>query len=282
MEKQIKNLILFFAVTFVWTWACYAPIAVGHHNPYEMPWMVLLILGGMGPSLVGVVMAFLTYDKDQRRDYFRRCFSLRRIGLPWWGVIFLIFPAILGVSIAIDLATGGSLPGMDQLRSLVSNPIMWPLAAFISFMSGPWAEEFGWRGYALGPMLKRLGTIRGSVVLGLIWAVWHLPLYFMADTWHAEMGFKFAGFWTFLLHNFGLALLMTWVYLHTNRSILSGMMIHFTSNFSGQLLAPISDQVEVTKTLLILAIGLLGCLLIERRGRLEKQIAPRPISQLSS
>ncbi len=60
-----------------------------------MPWMILLILGGMGPSLVGVAMVFLTYDKEQRRDYWRRCYDGKRIRPAWWLVIFLIFPAII-------------------------------------------------------------------------------------------------------------------------------------------------------------------------------------------
>jgi membrane protease YdiL (CAAX protease family) len=45
------------------------------------------------------------------------------------------------------------MPGMKQFVSLMANPLMWPLAAFISFMSGPWSEEFGWRGYALDRFL---------------------------------------------------------------------------------------------------------------------------------
>ena len=46
MDKQTKNLLIFFAATFVWTWAFYTPIAIGGHNPYQMPWIILLIFGG--------------------------------------------------------------------------------------------------------------------------------------------------------------------------------------------------------------------------------------------
>ena len=137
MRKETRNLIIFFVATFLWTWAFYIPIAVSGNSQFQMPWMILLILGGAGPSIVGIVMVFLTYDKEQRHDYWHRCFTLKRIGLLWWFVILLIFPAIFAVSIAIDTAMGGSMPGMEQLKSLMANPITWPLAAFISFMSGP-------------------------------------------------------------------------------------------------------------------------------------------------
>jgi uncharacterized protein len=259
MNKETKNLVIFLIATFIWTWVCYAPIAAGRHSPYEMPWMIFLILGGMGPSLMGVAMVLLVHDREQRRDYWRRCFSLRRIGMLWWLVILLIFPVIIGLSIAIDVAMGGSMPGMEMLRNLIANPVTIPLTAFISFMSGPWAEEFGWRGYALDRIIKPLGAIRGSIVLGLIWGVWHLPLFFMSATWHSEIGFELTGFWTFTLRSVGLGLIMTWVYLNTDRSILSGILMHFTSNFSGQLLAPYSVRFEVVSMILMLTIGLILC-----------------------
>lgn len=275
MNKETKNLIIFLTATFVWTWAWYAPIAAGRHTPYEMPWMIFLILGGMGPSLVGVLMILLRHTKEERRDYWRRCFSVRRIGGIWWLVIFLIFPVLFGLSIAVDILFGGSLPGMDLLRSLIANPLTIPLTAFISFMSGPWSEEFGWRGYALDRMIGLLGVLRGSIVLGVLWGVWHLPLFMMSGNWHSEIGFGLTGFWTFLLRSTGLGLIMTWVYLNTDRSILAGMLMHFTSNFSSQLQAPASTRFEVISTILMLALGLALC------ASLRKQ-EPESISSMQT
>lgn len=277
MNKQTKNLLIFLAVTFVWTWAFYAPIAAGGHNPYQMPWAILLIFGGMGPSVIGVAIVFLTLDKDARRDFWRRSFSFKRIRGLWWAVIFLLFPILYSLSIFIDMAMGGSLPEMTQLRSLIANPLMIPLAAFISFMSGPWSEEFGWRGYALDRILTPFGLFAGSIILGLLWGVWHLPLFFMPATWHGQIGFGLTGFWTFMLRSVGLALLMTWVYLNTDRSILSGMFMHFTSNFTGQLLASVSERVEVLETVFIFLVGLAACLLMNRKSLKEIQLgAPKP------
>jgi uncharacterized protein len=256
MVKQTKNLIIFFAATFIWTYAFYLPIAVGHHSTAEMPYTILLIFGGMGPSLVGVAMVLLNRDKEQRRDYFRRCFSFKNIGPVWWAVIFLLFPLMTVLAIALNLGFGGSLPGFTMLKSLIANPVTLPFTAFISFMSGPWSEEFGWRGYALDRIIARLGILPGTVALGLLWAVWHLPLYFMAGTWHGEMGFRLAGFWGFLAYNIGLSLIMTCVFLNTNRSILSGMLLHFTSNFTSQLTAPTADSFEIIRIGLMLAAGI--------------------------
>lgn len=277
MNKQTRNLFIFFVITFVWTWAFYAPIAAGGHNPYEMPWTILLIFGGMGPSAVGVLMVIFTLDKEARRDYWRRCFSFKRISGLWWVVILLLFPVLYSLSILINMAMGGSMPEMNQLRSLIANPLTIPLVAFISFMSGPWSEEFGWRGYALDRIISPLGFMTGTIVLGFIWGVWHLPLFFMPDTWHGQIGFGLTGFWMFILRSIGLALLMTWVYLKTNRSILSGMFMHFTSNFSSQLIAPVSARFEVIEAILLFVVGISVCLLVNRKNQKVFQAGiPKP------
>jgi membrane protease YdiL (CAAX protease family) len=265
MLKETRNLVVFFTATFIWTWACYAPIAISGSSPYSMPWMGLLILGGAGPSIVGIGMVLTTYNKEQRKDYWRRCFSLKRIDLLWWAVILLIFPVLFAIGAGLDVLTGGSLPGLEQFYDLMRNPLSWPLAALISFMSGPWSEEFGWRGYVLEPLLKRFSTLRGSILLGFVWGVWHLPLFFMPATWHGKMGFQLAGLWTFILLSVGLSLTMTWVYKNTNRSILAGMLLHFTSNFTAQLAAPGSDNLEILRAVLVFLVGFLGCWIYERQ-----------------
>lgn len=274
MDKDTRNLAIFYAATFVWTWACYLPIALTGNSPYQMPWMILLILGGMGPSALGVLMVLFTYDRQQRGEFWRRCFSPRRIPGWMWLFVFLIFPVIMLTASLIEMVLGGSLPGMEQFRALMAAaPWQWPLAAFISFMSGPWSEEFGWRGYALEPTLRKWGIWRGTIGLGFLWAVWHLPLFFMPATWHGEMGFRLAGFWTFIAGSIGLALLMTWVYLNTNRSILSGMLMHFTFNFSAQLAGPFSDRFEIERMLLVLLVGV-GVMVLFTKKALVKKAQP--------
>ncbi len=276
MSTKLRTPLFFFIATFLWTWACYLPIILSGQSPYQMPWTILLILGGAGPSMIGVLVVFLAYDKAERRDFWIRCFSCKRIGLQWWLIIFLLPPAVIGAAIGVDVAFGGSAPGMDQLKFLLSHPSMWLLTAFISFMSGPWSEEFGWRGVALQPLISRFGILRGTILLGLIWGVWHLPLFFMPATWHGQIGFGLSGFWTFVIYNVGLALVMTWVYLQTNSSILTGILLHFTANFSGQLLAPVSERVEVGRMLILLAVGLAVCLWL-RNPRRTQHFGNRPM-----
>jgi membrane protease YdiL (CAAX protease family) len=140
-------------------------------------------------------------------------------------------------------------------------------------MSGPWSEEFGWRGVALDPLMKRFGRIPAGLYLGLIWGIWHLPLFFMPETGHGKLGFGIAGFPMFIVYSLGLSLLMMWVFTNTGRSILAAMLVHFTSNFASQLADPSSDRVGIIRAILILLIGLSICIWMERQDRVQAKQA---------
>lgn len=264
----------FLLATFAWTWAFYGALIWSGHSAYEMPWMLLLIAGGMGPSLVAIVLILLG-DPADRQEFGRRARDLRSMSPRWWAFILAIFPLIFAAAIALDLAFGGDSPGRDQWRALMASPALWPLVTFISFLSGPWSEEFGWRGYLLDPWLARFGRLRGSILLGLTWGVWHLPLYVMPATWHGQMGFRLEGFWTFLLLSVGLSILMTRVHTATAGSIPAAMLVHFAANFTSQLIAPVSDRVEVARTLFTLAVAIALLYIPDRIARLT--VAARPI-----
>jgi membrane protease YdiL (CAAX protease family) len=200
-------------------------------------------------------MVLCTYTSEQRKDYFRRCYNFRQIRLPYW-FFMLVFPILMMLLlIFFDHAAGNPLPGMTNLKSYLTAPITILFPLFMSFLSGPWSEEFGWRGFALDPLLRRFGVLRGSILLGGIWAIWHLPLYFMPQTWHGQMGFRLAGFWSFLLYSIGLTLVMTWVFLLNGHSILSGFVLHLTNNFTSQTIGPYSDQLEILRSLTMLMLG---------------------------
>jgi len=264
---KTRNLILFFLLTFTATWAAYFTIVFNGWDPYVMPGMLFLLIGGSAPSWVGVLMVLFTFDKNQRRDYFWRCFAFKQIKLPYWAFIVFVFPLVYVIIISLDLLMGGDLPGMTNLKAYIAQPWIIPLALFISFLSGPWSEEFGWRGYSLDPLLKRFGNLRGSALLGFIWGIWHLPLFFMPQTWHAKTGFQFAGFWSFMLFSIGFAMVISWVYVGTNRSILSGFMMHLAGNFTGNLFHPYSSRLDVLRMVVVLVLGIALCISLERKTK---------------
>jgi membrane protease YdiL (CAAX protease family) len=107
---------------------------------------------------------------------------------------------------------------------------------FILFF-GPVPEELGWRGYALYSLQDRWNALVASVILGIMWALWHLPLFFIQGTYQFNLGMGTVSFWLFMLSIIPQSILITWIYNNTQRSILSAIMYHFMLNLTGELTA---------------------------------------------
>lgn len=236
MGKDSRQLALFFGGTFAWTWSCYFAIVLLGLDPYHWPGLALFLAGGSAPTWLGIALAMATSNRAGRRDFWRRCYDMRQIRPGWLAFIVLLFPALTAAAVGTDVALGGTPPGMTALRAILADPPLLVPGLLLSFFSGPFSEEFGWRGFALDRLLARLGFAWASVALGLAWGVWHLPLYFMPRTWHGQMGFRIEGFWIFVLGSVGLSLIISRVYLGTGRSILAAMLVHLSANYSTQLI----------------------------------------------
>src|SRR4029078_11284240 len=98
-----------------------------------------------------------------------------RVGWRGWAVATLLPAALVGVGVALNYASGAAPPTPDQLRN-------WPMDVgffflwFVLPIAAPLGEEPGWRGTAQPPLLNGRSVVAGSLILGLVWAMWHLPL----------------------------------------------------------------------------------------------------------
>jgi len=250
MKKETRHLLYFFLGTLLWTWVFYFSIVIFRLNWSSGLGLVLFIAGGPAPSFMGLLMVWKTYTRQQKRDYLARCIDFRRVG--WCFLLApLLFIVLAFVGVVIASLFKGEPPGMNALKALVANPLMIPVALFLYLWSGPLNEEFGWRGYALDPLLARFGFVRGSAILGFVWGIWHLPWCFMPGQTQ-----QLRSFWLYILSLIGLSLLMSFVYIRTHRSILSALWVHFSSNFfMSQLLSPTSAQYETWRMILLCILG---------------------------
>ncbi len=242
-----KKLVLFFTVTLAWTWICgFIPVIFGFTGTGLGTFV--FYFGGGAPSVVALFLVFLTYPKDKIKDYFRRCISFRQMGWKWPLITIAVFAVLSAVSIAAGTGLlGYEMPTMDYIRAIGANPLNIFLVLLISLISGPLNEEFGWRGYALDRLLVRFGFLKGSLILGFIWAIWHLPWYFTPgqaqynlikdSVFHALM---------FIPSVMMLSVFVSFVYVRTNRSILAGALVHMFSNLIGsQLLSSYTTEISM-------------------------------------
>ncbi len=242
-----KYLVVFFALTLAWTWICgFIPVIFSFTETGAGTFV--FYFGGGAPSVVALFLVFLTYPKDMRKDYFRRCFSFRQAGWKWPLITAAIFMVLSAICIVVGVGLlGFEMPTMDYAKAIRTNPLNIPLVLLLSLISGPLNEEFGWRGYALDRLLLKFGFLNGSLILGFFWAIWHLPWYFTPgqaqynllqdSVLHAVM---------FVPSVMMLSVFVSFVYIKTDRSILAGALVHMFSNLIGsQLLSSYTTDMSM-------------------------------------
>lgn len=233
----------YLAVAVAGTWVFWlAAIALGVRFDSAVG-LVLLLVGLAVPGVAGIVFVYLVYDVPGRRDFWNRVVNPRRVGLRWFAVILLVPLGIGVLAGVIDLLLGGVGPAWGEgVTEFGVNPLAILPALFFATLP-PILEELGWRGYALDRLQLKWSAFRASLILGVVWALWHLPLFFIEGSFqHDSVGFATTGFWLFMAGIVALSFAFTWIFNNTKRSILGIIILHGWVNFTAEIIV-VSDVV---------------------------------------
>jgi len=255
-RSSLRSPWLYFAVTFAWTWFFWG-LGILLQVSMESAGGLLFLLGVLGPMLTGIGFTYLTRDRAERRDYWARVIDVKRIGLKWFLVILLFTPVLNVLAALLDVLFGGQgATWGPSLVNAVSDPISLLFSALFATLI-PFIEELGWRGYVLDRLQENKNALASSLILNVVWSLWHLPMFFIPDSYQAGLGVGTLEFWLFLLGVVPLGFAFTWIYNNTRRSILAVILFHGMVNFTGELIA-ISKQADTFATLFwfVAAIGI--------------------------
>ncbi|RLM42063.1 CPBP family intramembrane metalloprotease [Haloarcula sp. Atlit-47R] len=230
-DVGIAGIVLFLILTFAWSWGFWGSKVLLELGVVEgVP--VLPNLGAFGPTVAAFLLVAYANGFAGVRQLAGRAIQLD-YPKQWILVALLLPPAIVGGALAVAVVTGTTptFPWAGQ-------PIVLLLAfVWIFLLGGPIQEEFGWRGYLLDPLQERLTPLGGGLAVGLVWAVWHLPLFYIpSETIYYDN--PFLGFAVSITL---LSVLMTWVYNSTNGSLLPALLMHTSWNWA-QGMFPILDS----------------------------------------
>jgi membrane protease YdiL (CAAX protease family) len=269
---------LFMGLTYGLSWAIWVPyILSGKTASGPVP---ALIIACSVPSLVGILLTHSTSDSAGRNDFWKRVVSFKLIGLKWYAVIICLFPFLLALGLLADKLFGGGLPPLGGVEQTLMQPAALMLFIGANIIGGPLGEELGWRGFALDRLQNKWNALVASLILGIIWAVWHFPLFFIQGTPQQGMGFGTFLFWLWSLQVVSLSVLTTWVYNNTQRSILSAVFMHFMLNstygITQQEGLPLPPSTLAANTLIIAAaavmvVGLWGSKTMTFRGTSKRE-----------
>lgn len=232
-------LVSFFVLAFALAWMMELPVVLSETGtgllPYTLPKPVvaILIAGATyaGPTVAAFTMTGVTEGRAGIGRLLRR-YVQWRVGIQWYVFVLLGIPVIVLLGAIV-------VPGALESFQPVILPLLlaYPLAFLLTFLlGGPLGEEPGWRGFALPRLQGRFGPLVGSTILGVLWALWHFPLFW-------------SGVWTpltipnmvmFVVMITALTIIMSWVFNHANGSLLITMLMHASFNtFANKVEAPL-------------------------------------------
>jgi len=219
-SSQIPALLTFVAMTFGWTWPLWMAGA-GLISCAPDLGKALLLLAGFGPSLSGLITVGIFDGGAGLGRWLHRCLNWR-LGLFWYAVAFFGPPLAMIVSLGVDAILGGALPSSPSAGHVGIAVAQFML---ILVINGPLGEEFGWRGYALYPLTARMGWRWAGLIVGVVWGLWHLPLFFTPGMAQAQMPIAL-----FMTSALALSVLMARMAVNTAFSVLPALTFHWALN----------------------------------------------------
>lgn len=228
----------YFILALGWSWLFWLPVVFTGMDISVTPGIVLFIIGIFGPAVSGILLTYLTGDQQERREYWSRLTSFTRIRPRWYAIIILIAPVCSVLAILTGFVIKGKIHSVDTAVSYVTHPLTIIPFAMVTMIYGPLPEELGWRGYALDRLQRKWNALSSSLVLGVIWAVWHMPIFFMRGSLLSEvLPLWSTQFWVSMGPGIlAIAVIMIWIYNNTQRSTLAAILFHFMMNFTLEFL----------------------------------------------
>lgn len=188
-------------------------------------------LGALSSSLAAIVLVVVEGRKGGLRELLGR-FVIWRVGFQWWAIalLFAVIPSVAGLYL-FDLLGGPPVDwsGLPPLYTVVPMFVLFTIAAGIG-------EEFGWRGFLLPRLQTHYNALASSLIIGVMWAIWHIPLYFIRGTFQHDLQSQ-AGLLPAVLSYSVFVIVssiwFTWIFNNTRGSVLLAAVMHGASNAWG-------------------------------------------------
>lgn len=226
------QIIIYLSMTYLSSWIAWGILyAINRniisHTTYNTLSYLLFEIGAFMPSIMAIILTAFFYGSNGIKGLLKKLIIWRANPLFYVFVLFYSLAYYI-IPIWICNITGSSykLSISVNFYNVLINFLL------IMLLGGPLEEELGWRGFLLPKLQSKLNSVYSSIFVGIFWACWHLPLFFIRGTSQYGSSFSF-----FIIFCIAISILFTWVYNRTNGSLLFPILFHTSVNVTGTLLS---------------------------------------------
>lgn len=220
-------MIAFFVLTYAVSWILWAPFILFPERT-QAEENVVSILGGFGPLIAAILVTAALEGRSGVRGLARRAAAWRQQPA---GYLFALLLPIAAYLLAVALYS--AVNGRPGLASEAPPLAAYPLVLLFATVLGGGLEEPGWRGFALPRLQERYSPLVSSLLLGVVWGVWHVPLSYAGSTVQGEVGLGW-----YLLNALGLSVIFTWLFNRTGGSVFLAILLHGSVNAPSAWMPP--------------------------------------------
>ena len=218
----------FYLAVFAATWAFWGFAIIFNEGISNF---LGLFLGLISPSVLAIIFVLSSKSNALKKDFKRKIFNFWKLKPGYILGGYLIIAAVIGCSILISLLFGESKEQFSFTKDFsFSGPGIF--SAFLTILLASILEEVGWRGYGEDSIAQYHSWFKESIIFGFVWALWHLPLFWIPGTYHFEIReINVIYMMNFFLSVVPMGFITTWVYVKNGRSMLASILFHLFVNF---------------------------------------------------
>ncbi|HEX2704368.1 MAG TPA: CPBP family intramembrane glutamic endopeptidase [Candidatus Lustribacter sp.] len=259
--RRAGRVIAYCGLAYLFSWAVWVPMMIqGQVSRPGQGWPTHL-LGLLGPALAALVVTAAVEGRPGVTALARRTLRWRGVGRWYWavGAILLVGAG----AVAVLALTGAKVPSVEELSTYSGAPVTEPLLllGYVLVVNG-FGEEIGWRGFLAEELLTRHRVLPTAVVTALIWAGWHLPLFWVVESFRA-MGWTSLGWLVGLVCG---SIVLTWMYHGSGRSILLVALWHTAYNVTSATQGTHGIPAAATSTAVMVAAITIAVVELRRRA----------------
>lgn len=265
-RKNLKEILIFLLFTFSITWIIWSLTLT--QLTLKISNEILIMFGIFTPSIIGLVMEYKVSGLKGLIKSMKKIVD-PRISLRWYLYIFGVMPITMLISYLLLQVTNNSVPKSEF--PLAAVPLVF---IYILLLMGPLGEEAGWRGFMLRKMLFDYKPFYASVILGFIWSLWHLPLFFLENTIQSQLleNYSFTlAFIGYIFYTLMITIQISILYINTKGNILGVILFHTMANTSLGMLPLILSRTGAITLLVIMMLVTLTLIIYNRRALFKER-----------